>query len=262
MQVEIRPIERETWHGKKGSESFKRDITLQPLVDGNRRTYAVGLSQEELKGFEEKMGVNLSLQYNQEKNHEFWDSRQAVIKLKNRTEFYDTTIPLKALQVKMLKACPYVANSQREYEEGLWPEATHYIHNEAEEMEVIASKLALRNKAIRDVTSLTLDQKAQIVLLLSGKVVKGRSQDLIEVELNRIIEDKPKDVLYYIERDKEINSVEALVLEAINKSILIKKGHRIMYFDADLGTSTEEVAKYLMDPANQELKIRIMQASE
>lgn len=63
-----------------------------------------------------------------------------------------------------------------------------------------------------------------------------------------------------MQQDKAEIMNHALVIEAIQKGVLRKTGHKIMYMDNILGGDEIDVAHYLMADENQDLKLRLMQA--
>ena len=246
MKIEIRPLESKRWHGKTGSESFTRPKKLQALVDASTRTYATGLSKEEQKKYEEKLKVDLSNNFDPEVPHKFWDSTNAVVKLSNSTMFFDLDLPMDFIKYKICQASKY-------------PEATHVIYNQAAEAEVKASKIILKNSAIEKSSKLSMSQKIEIILILSGKNLKNQSNEFILVAMDKIIQDDPEGVLRYIEySDRDFVSSYALVIECLQKSVLVKQGHKIMYHDSSLGNDETSVAQYLQEPENQELKLILM----
>lgn len=263
MKIEVRPLpveENEKWHGKVKDESFKRPNKLPALVDGETMRYSTGLTDEDVKHLRDNMRVtyDLSDHYNPEKPHPFWDSQLPIVKLENNTMFFNDEVAIDYIKIKIMKASKYVANSLREWEEGYFPEATHYIHDENEEIEVQASKIALKNKAVIESAKLSDDKKAQIILILSGKLLKGASSETLIVEMNGLIEENPEDVLRYMNMDKKRVSLESLVHECLEKNVLRKQGHKIMYHDSVLGEDVIDVIEYLELDENQDLKLRLM----
>lgn len=265
MKVQIKPIYRDKWHEKKGNESFARPKVIRALVDPNDMAYATGLTKEEEEEYSLKLKVDLSRQFNLEQPHPFWDSKMGEIKLENRTMIFDTDNPLDFIKIKVCKASRFVANSLKEYEEGLFPEATHVIFDESEEVEEQASKVEIKKKAIIETAKLSKTRKIQMIMVLSAdgnylkaKNLKGKSDNFIEVELDKIIEAKSKDVLRYLDLNKEDLATQALVLEALQKNVFDKVGHKIMYHDSVLGEDLYDVVKYINSPENQEFKIRVL----
>lgn len=259
-KIEIKPIDMKKWHGKKGEESFARPQKLQPLVDPSTRQYATGLNEKEIEEYGERLKADLSPHWDPEKPHPFWDSSIPVLKLENNTMILDIAQPINFIKYRVAKASKYVANSLKSYEEGKYPEATHYIVDEREEVEAKASKVALKNKAVQVSMSLSDERKSEIIMILEGKNVKGQSPSFIVTVLDEIIQKKPEEFLRYAEiEDKELVSNKALVKEALQKSVLTKEGHKIKWFDSVLGDSIDSVAEYLKDTENQELKLMLME---
>jgi len=260
MKIEVRPIEKSTWHGKKGEESFSRPKTLQALVDGEKLEYATGLTKEEEEEYSKILKQDLSKQFNPEAPHPFWDSKMTRVKLENHTQFFSTENPLEYIKIKLMKASKYVANSVAEYEEGKFPEAHHVIHDQAAENEVKASKIQIKKKAIIESNKLSKTRQVQLVMVLAGKNLKNESTDFIEVEIDKLIEADARKVVEFVTKDKEYVAVQALILECLQKNVLKKVGHKILYHDSVLGVDVYDVVDYLKDPKNQELKLRLLEA--
>lgn len=263
MRVEIRPIERKKWHGKTGKESFTRPKTIEALVNANSMKYNTGLSEEDKKLLKEKgISYDISEEYTGEA-HPFWESKTAQIKLENQTMLlYPKQNVLDFIKVRICRASKFVANSLQEWEEGKWPEATHVIFDEAAEVEMKASKSSLKRRAIVELAKLGKERKVQLVMVLSGKDVKGKSDDYLEVALDDIVEGRipnvsAKDVLEHINMDAEEIAIHALVLECLMKNVLTKKGHRIEYKGSNLGGDEIEVVHYLAQDKNQDLRLRL-----
>lgn len=262
MKVEIRPIDRNKWHGKKGKESFAQPHTIQALVNSDTMTYAVDIKEERLKELEEMTNYNLNLLFNPEVPHEFWDSRTAKVKLENRTMFLDISVPLNEIKLGILKGSKFVANSLSDYNLGKYPNATHYIHNESEEVEISASKISMRNTAILETAKLTRERKIDIIKVLSGGSLKENSENFLTVAVDMLIEKDVELYLQTIKRNKKEVSYLALVHEALDKGVLRRDGHNIKYFDSSLGMTEEDVANYLMDEINQEFALIIKQKTK
>ena len=271
MLVEIKPIELKRWHGKTGKDSFTRAKKIQALIDPETMQYKTGLDNmaktythpkteeqvTELEYYGAIIGKDLS-PLASDKPHEFWDSNLAVVKLENNTIFLNTDNPLDYIKWKICKASKFVANSMKEYDEGMFPEATHVIFDEAEEIEAKATKVELRKKATIECSKLSLSKKIQVVMILGDKNLKNQSSDFVEVEIDSLIQKRAGDVLEIINRDDEDTALHAMILEALQKSVLRKTGHKIVYFDSVLGGEVVDVVDYLKKPENQDLKLRLM----
>jgi hypothetical protein len=259
VKVEVRPIESKRWHNKTGQESFTRPKKIQALVDGNTMKYATGLTTEDIKELAKRgASYDLTDNYNSDNPHPFWDSNMAVIKLENNTMFFDMANALDYIKVRVMKASKYVANSMAEYDQGAWPEATHVIFDEAEQAQVLASKVEQKNTAIIEASKLSLDRKVQLILVLGGKNMKNQSSDFVAVELDKIITKDPGEFLRHLNMDKKTTASHALVLEALQKSVLRREGQRIFHMDSPLGLDEIEVAEYLSKEENQDIKMLIL----
>lgn len=278
MKIEIRPLDVTKWHGHKGKESFARPKTINVLVDGETRQYATGLDYvnktfqdpdfpdndkkkiTEADFYSRLLKVDLSAIYMEDVLHPFWDSQNPKVKLENRTMFFDTDIPMEYIKIKVMKASKFVANSMKEWEEGHFPYATHVITDETEEIETKANKVQLKNNAIIELSTTPADRKIQLVLILDGKNLRGASDNTVLVEVNKLVEKKPEEVLRFLKMNKEELALNSLVIEALQKNVLKKVGHKIMYYESVIGGDVNEVITYLQLEENQDLKLRIMSA--
>lgn len=282
MKIQVKPVEVEKWHGKKGQESFTRAKTIQALVDPYSLTYTTGLDNDskvytnpetgkkndltEEQYYSKLLKADLSNQFDIDTPHPFWDSKMSEIKLENRTMLFDTKNPLDYVKVKVMKQSKYVANSLEDFENGLFPEATHVIFDEAQEVEVKASAVEIKNKVIVEASKLNIGQKIDIVTVLSAgsdylraKTLRGKSESFVNVELDKYIQKNAKEVLRVMNMSKEDLSTQALVLEALQKHVLVKEGLKIRYFEEYLGSDINEVVDRLNTSEYNEIKIRIMQ---
>lgn len=258
--VEVRPIERERWHGLKANNTFTRPKVIEALLSLNTGMYATGLTPEDRKRLEKLTGYDLSPEYVPGRPHPFWNSKTARVVLENKTNVFNTSRPLDEIKVKLLKASDLVANSQKEYEDGLFPYATFVIYDEREEEEIKASKLALKNKVVIESQKLTTDRKAEIIQILSGLSVRNQSANYLDLKLDEAINQHGAEkVLDLINRDAKRTTLHALVLEALHKNILRKEGSSIYYMEDQLGFDMESTLNYFEDKKNQALKAQILE---
>lgn len=257
-KIQVRPLDIEKWHGKKGAESFAGSFTVTALVSGTTNTYKSGLTREEEEEYGAILRQDISSRYDRNKPHEFWDSEAAAVKLENKTNFIDKGEALGYIHYKILLNSKYVANSVKEYEEGMWPEALFVIVDEETDSDIKASKISIIKEVFAKSASLSKDKKADIVLILSGKLIRGKSDNYVEVAFDEEVQKNPNDVLNVIKMDKKKTATHALILEAIQKYVLTKAGHRYMYHDSIIGEDIYSTIDYLEKPENQELKLRII----
>ncbi len=162
MKVEVRPLPKQVWHGKKGKESFSLPKVIEVLYDEETGKYATGLTPEKATELGKKLGVDLSDTFNPNEPHPYWSTKPASIKLENHTQIFDTDRPADEVKVANMKASKLVANSMREFEEGKWSEATHVIFDEQEEVSLKASKIDLKNKAVGMLLKLSDEDKVAL----------------------------------------------------------------------------------------------------
>lgn len=275
MIVEIRPIEKEKWHGKKGAESFQRPITIRALYDPAIMGYATGLSYKgvynipenteeltEAEYYGKLLKYDLSNVYDPDNAHPFWDGPLGSVKLENKTMLLDLSKPLNYVRYKILLSSKYVANSLQDVEKGLFPSATHYIFNEREDIEKKAIKTNMIKQAIIKSSSLTRTRKIEIINVLENANLKEQSDDFIEVNLARLIETKTKEVLRLMDLDKEDLALHSTILEALQKSVLRKEKGKdtILYFGEPIGTDIYDTIQFLKRDENQDIKLRILES--
>lgn len=258
-QVEVRPLPSKPWHGKTGKESFKQPHVIEALFDQETGAYATGLTEEEAKIYGKKLGVDLSNHFRVDEPHPFYNSAAGKIKLLNQTMFFDDTKASDFVKIKIMKASKFVANSMKEYENGNYPDATHVIFDESEEVSAKASKIQLKHKAIAVAAKMSADEKVNIIQILSDKALKGRSNDFIDVEIDKIIEENASDFLRYMKMDKQEVYVRATILEALNRNILIKEGIALYYMGERVANSYEEAVTLFLDPQNSQMKVAILE---
>lgn len=260
MKVEIRPIEKEAWHGKKGAESFTQTKVVEALINPDTHKLDTGLTKEEEVEYSEKLNVDLRNTLPLDgKPHPFYGKPVGWLKLENRTMFFDTENPLHYVLVKLAKASKFVANSIKDYKEGKYPMATHVIHDEEMETTIKASKIQKKNSAIKLSLGLSLEEKSNLVMILRNKMVKGRSQDFIDVLIDEIIEADADEFIRFAKMDKDEVYTRAIVLEAIFKNVLVREGSAIYYMDSMLGIDYEATVEYFMNPQNQKQKVAILE---
>jgi hypothetical protein len=176
----------------------------------------------------------------------------------------DDTRSLDFIKIRVLKASKYVANSLKEFEDSKWPEATHYIQDEEEEAEGKAAKVQRKARLISATMDMTLDEKTNIVRLLSTKTVSGKSANFIDVELYALLDDEKNwdDYVKFVKMDKGEVTLRAKIKEALAKNILTKDGLGIYFMGDVIAADFEAAVRYFQDPNNQTIKLHILQKLE
>lgn len=259
MLVEIRPLPIQKWHKKKGKEAFAQDKTVEVLYSEELGKLATGLTEEEAIEYGKKLGVDLSDRFNPDEPHPFWTSKASWIPLPNKTLIFNDQRPSDFVKIANCKTSKFVANSLAEYQAGKWPDATHVIFSEEEEMELKATKFQLKQKAGVQLIEASLERKIALVQILSNKTVKGRSPSFIDGIISEIVEEKPEELLKALSMDKEEVIVRSSVLELLQKNILTKQGSAIYYMGDKIGLDYEDTVKYFKDPNNAVMKVTLLE---
>ena len=259
-RVIIKPLPIKRWHGKEGKEDFRRPVKIRALVDPKTGRYATGLTEEDIKMLREKYGIDWDLSdiYDFENPHPFWDTKKATLVLDNQTMILDTSNPMDYIKWKLAKASKFVANSIDEWEAGLYPDATHYIYDEEEEIKKKSKRVEVKKRAIMKWVKLSRNKKVKVITIILKKPAKEFSDEQLEVEFFEALEKSADRVLDILEMDsKDLNSV-ALVVEAISNGLIKRKSSKYYYGDIYLGMTYKDIVKFLNDDNNQDIRIDIM----
>lgn len=264
MQVEVRPIpsrQPEWLSHLKPQESIQRPITIEAVVNLRENRYETGLTPEEEAKYSAELGIDLSSKLKfvngNVTSHPYYHNRIGRVKLENRTMLFNMDNPSDVVKVKLMKASQFVANSLDEIDD--YPEATHYIYNEDEQVKERYKKIAINDACSVEKNKLTPTEKANIVFVLGGKYVIGKSSEYIDVALNEIIETKPQEFLGVARMDKKNIADRATVLDAIRRGILNRDGFAINYMGTQLANNVDEMVEYIQQPENQKIKLAILE---
>lgn len=263
MIVEVRPLPLKKWHGKQGAEAFTQPHTIEALVDPETGRLATGLTEEEAERLGKKMGLDLSDTFTGS-SHPFWGDKVAWVQLPNRTLILNTDNPKDYLKAKLLKSksAPQVANSQKEYDEGRFPDATHIIYDEAEEIAVEAGKEELRMLAYSKISGLSQEDKAALLFLLTNRYSRKQSLDYLNVKLGEQIKLNPKEVLRILGMGGKEVKLRARILELLEKNILTKQRGTICYMGEMIALDYEDAVRWFNDPQNSQVKLLIFEQLE
>ena len=259
MIVEVKPLPRKRWHKKEGKESFQQPVKIEVLYDPNTGKYATGLSEEESEMLGKKLGLDLSDVFIPEQAHPYWSTKAAMVTLKNETQFFDSSKPLDLIKIKNLKAHKLVANSQKEWEEGLWPDATHVIFDETEDINMKANKVQTKQKCYAILAKLSTDEKINIIAIVLEESVRGRSENFITSRIDEVVEEHPEEFMKWATMDAKEVHTRASILEGIARNFLTKEGQSIYYMSERLGFDIDDTIQWFGNPDNQKLKVAILE---
>lgn len=260
--VEVRPVPRDKWHGKKGKESFSQPHSYEVLYDTVKGGWANGLTEEEEVSYGKQLGVNLSKSLPAAMAHPYYSTQAAFIKLPNHTMTFNTDNAAEAVKVKAMKESRFIANSLKEWQDGLYEDATHFIYDESEEAEAKATKFQKRVELMGIISGMSDDQKVSLIQIVGDKTVRGQSKNYIDGVLATLVEDptKVEDLLFYAKADKAKLYARATVLEAIHRRVLVKDGATVSFKGDRIGMDVDDATTFLLDDANQKYKVAILAA--
>jgi hypothetical protein len=259
--VEVKPIPAKKWHGKEGKESITRPKTITALPD-ETLNYKVALTPEQLEDYGKILKQDLSLQFILGDAHPFWDSRLAKVVLENNTQFFNVDNPIEAIKVAILKASKDVAPTLKDWEEGKYPEASHYIVDEREEIAAFLVADKKEKEARAKLEKLDKKEKGEIIFLMTGKIVKQQTEEFLNFELKKLFNSRLDDLITYLNQDKVETALRSLVNESVAKNIITKSGLKFLYFDQIIGNNLEEVVDYLRKEENQSFKLELMSKTD
>jgi hypothetical protein len=259
VRFEVRPIEKKRWHGKKGEESFTLPKTIEVLYDVGQGRYATGLTDEEAVEYGKRLGLDLSPIGTPHEPHPTWSQKSMWISLPNHTVILDLEKPMDFIKSKNLRASKFVANSLKEYEDGLYPEASHVIYDEEEDMAIKAIKTERKQEAIGFISKLSRDDKAAIILIMTDKMSRKKSDNYLNVEIDRLAEENTEDFLRWVKLGRADLTTRARVIEMHYMSILTKEGEAFYYMSELLGKNLDETVAWFKNPDNQALKVKILE---
>jgi hypothetical protein len=254
----LKPIITEKWHGlhKVGRTKFQdtQDV-IQVLYDKKQGALATGLDSDTEARLSSALGVSLA----NNSTNEFWHDFK--IKLMDQTMIFNTSNPIEELQVYVLKASKFIANSQKELEAGQWPNAKYVIYDEKTELEKQAAEVEVKAKAIDIFNNLSPEKKLDM-LKLYGKALENSSNDFVYTKLYEIVENDPADFMRQATKSPEEIKVKALIFDLEKLGILRRKGTAYLYNDQQVGFDYDDTVSYLLNPGNQELLVKLKDSLE
>lgn len=256
--VELRPIDNpDIWHKKSGQEAFGQPKIYEVLYDPETGKYATGLTDEELAKYSRELSVDLAAPFNPDIPHPFYGSKAGAIKCENRTMFFDPSKPKDYVLIAAMKASKFIANSINDIDK--WPFATHVLFDENDEVAEKEIKINKKYQAIELLGKMSTDDKANLVQILSNKMVRGRTTNFINVEIDNLIENDVDNFIRYAKMDKAETYTRAALLESIHRNILTKEGTSIFYMGDKIGSDYEDAVRWFLDPQNSQMKVRILE---
>lgn len=255
--VVIKPIETQRCLGNNGDKYFKRPIIIEALKDDNG-IYNTGLSPDEEADLQKHFPYKLSNIFQDNDDQSIWNREEGRFSMAFQTHVLDLDTPIGRLRYGLVKASPFVANSQSEYDEGKWIYAKFIITDSIEEEEVIAKKNELKAKVITALDKMDIAAKRDLCMIL-GYNTKGMSNVGVSNKAFDAIETKGYKAAYeIIKQTTEYNKLHALIVEAVERHIISKKGEVYSFMDEIMGVTLSDTIEYLRDKKNNNTKLAII----
>lgn len=255
--VVIKPIDKKRCLGNNGDKYFKRPIIVEALKDSNGK-YNTGLSDKDIEELQPFFPYSLSPVFKDDDVDSIWNREEGRFIMTAQTHVLDLDKPIDRIKYGLVKASPFIANSQSELDEGKWIYAQFVIIDSAEEEEVIAKKNEIKVKVTIALEKMDTKKKRDFCMCL-GINTRGMSDVAVSNKAFEAIETKGyKKALEVINHTAEYNAINALINEAVERNILIKKGEVYSYMDEILGVTLNDAIEYLKDKKNNNMKIAIV----
>lgn len=133
----------------------------------------------------------------------------------------------------------------------------YYIVDENKEAEIINNKAAIKIKANKLFSSLSTENKKDILKLYPGFTqIDSVSSEIVDSKLYDLLEQNPSKFIEHAE-DKKRDS-KLLLKELVQASIFRKNKSSYYYGDDFIGHDEESAITYFDDPARQSLKVDLM----
>ncbi len=113
----------------------------------------------------------------------------------------------------------------------------------------------MKVSAIEMFQELAIEEKRSLLRVLGKSGIDNMSETMVKAELFKKVEDNPKN---FLDIAKDLNmKIRALILEAVEKKVLVKRSSTFFYGEDAIGNSTDETLDYLTDIKNQTIKLAI-----
>lgn len=230
--------------------------TIRAFYDNELGRYATGLSDEEIIRYSEILKRDLTPSF----NNDFW-ATEIKLKIGNDGLILDPSNPLDEVKIAVAKANKYIANSLKEWKNGLWPDAKFVIKNEREEAEVEEASINVKLEASKLFDKLSPAKRKQL-LKLYGKGANNVTDSFVTAKLYAEMENNPKGFIKKASMDAKELDIRSTLFDLENLGIIVNKGGQLTYNDDILGYDRDDAVANLMKPKAQELVIALKEKLE
>lgn len=169
-----------------------------------------------------------------------------VVELKGKEKIFNLTNPSDYLDLCIVRSNENLISEEGKFKTGA--DFTLSCENEKLEKQVNARKL--KAEAYKLVSTLSIEEKKGILMLFGFNTVEMTDLS-VEDKFGLLVEQEPKKVM-------DLNATPnfkgaVFIKKGIHKKVLKDHGGHIFYNETLLGTSAEEAAIFLKDPANKHI---------
>lgn len=246
MIVKVKQIKKtQQWSGYEGAIYKNCKHSISPFYNQYSQIIT-GLDEDDEKRLGEILDRDLR------STSPFWHDFRVIMTEKDL--ILNTDKPEDELKYKLLKAHYSVANSEND----LNPRAIFVIYNEEEEAKGINSSASIEIKAFTLLSKLTKEQKKDILRLYPSYTKTDNVADsIVDARLYEEMKKSPSKFVKLVEDKKR--DMKIMLKDLVSNRILRKNKNAYYYGEDALGHDEESTITYLDDPANQSLKIVLMQ---
>ena len=243
-------------------QSYNNGGGVVPLLDDLRRVhiqkymekYPEGMTQKEF--FEEELGVDLNPTLPIETN--FWrNDRRARVVLTKEGMQLNLNLPLNMLHYLILMANKSLISPSYDNRN----DKATYEFMIVDESKVTSKRIeeaSIKADAFSKFAEITRSKTSTIGFIKSlGRTVPATAtEDWLKAEVLNVIENSPKAFLEIVDHPQYNDRI--FVQEAVEAGAIIRKGDKRYTLDngVELG-DLQDTIKYVMDPENQEVKMRL-----
>lgn len=211
--------------------------------------FATGLTEEEEKYYEQKLGLKPG---ELNRHSKWWDEVFNVYHVLKPFNTKPTTLVLdndiNQIKYKVALASDKIANSEIEKNN---PNAEFYIVDEEAKAKKESEIFDYEMECMELILSLSPDEKRQALRLFGKKGVDTLSESMVKSELHKESKKDPKSFIDTL-KDKRLKT-RMFIEELLDYRILMRKGNYFMIGEDTIAGSTDECIAYFDDIKNQSI---------
>lgn len=256
MIVQVRPIDK--GDVKLGLEKYNltrspgSGFYIEALVNPRTSLRDTGLTAEDATRLGKAIGEDLT------PTSPYWDSFR--IKIEDKTLVLDLDSAVDQVRYAVLRANKYVANSETEWRNGLWPDATVIIINPDEEVKVKGAVYERKKQAISRLDAMLPSKQKWFATAMFRKTYENMLAPAASNDIMAFIETSGKNVdtwLEWMKKSDERIEAEYLLNLGVIYNVLRLSSQRYMRGDTEIGFNLQNAIDYILSPSRQDVRLQI-----